>query len=97
MNIGQFDICTTFLHQNLNEKIYMVQPEGLVSAGEKLKVCHLLKGSYGVKQSSKVWNCKLNDFLTQFNLDPIKVHLCMYLTKETPPKIHTKFQKVQLQ
>jgi hypothetical protein len=74
----------------------MVQPEGLVSAGEKLNVCHLLKRSYGVKQSSKVWNCKLNDLPTQFNLDPFKVHLCMYLTKETPPKIHTKFQKVQL-
>jgi hypothetical protein len=39
MHIVQFDICTTFLHGDRDEEIYMLQPEGFTSSGQELKDC----------------------------------------------------------
>jgi len=47
------DIKTTFLNGELEEKIYMTQPEGCVAPGQKEKVCKLLKSLYGLKQAPK--------------------------------------------
>lgn len=47
---------TTFLHGDLEETIYMNQPEGFVKPGEENKVCLLKKSLYGVKHSPRQWN-----------------------------------------
>jgi hypothetical protein len=79
MHIVQFDIfSTTFLHGDLHEEIYMLQFESFASPGQKLKVCQLQKNLYGLKQSSRVWSWKFNDFLAKFNLHPIEVDLYVY-------------------
>lgn len=41
---------------DLEEEIYMAPPEGL-DTGQK--VCRLLKGLYGLKQSARLWNKRL--------------------------------------
>jgi len=51
--IHQMDVKTTFLNGELEEKIYMTQPEGCVVPGQKGKVCKLLKSLYGLKQAPK--------------------------------------------
>jgi hypothetical protein len=83
MQIVQFDIRTTFLHGDRDEEIYMLQPKGFTSSGQELKDCRLHKILYGLKQSSRVWNRKFNDFLTKFNLHPTEVNPCVYSTKES--------------
>ena len=40
---------TGFLNGELDEKIYMDQPDGFVVKGEKQKVCKLLKSLYDLK------------------------------------------------
>ena len=40
---------TTFLHGDLEEEIYMKQPEGFVVKGKKELVCKLKKPIYGLK------------------------------------------------
>jgi len=47
------DVKTTFLNGELEEEIYMTQPEGYVAPGQEQKVCKLLKSLYGLKQSPK--------------------------------------------
>jgi len=46
MGIHQMDVKTTFLNGDLEEEIYMEQPEGFTQEGEHL-VCKLHKSLYG--------------------------------------------------
>lgn len=43
LELDQMDIKTTFLHENLDEKIFMSQPEGFIEEGIEGKVCLLKK------------------------------------------------------
>ena len=47
--VHQMDVKTTFLNGELDEEIYMDQPDGFVVMGQESKVCKLLKSLYGLK------------------------------------------------
>jgi len=53
LELHQLDVKTTFLNGNLDEDIYMEQPEGFVKEGTRHISCKLKKSSYGLKQASK--------------------------------------------
>ena len=53
--VHQMDVKTAFLNGDLDEEIYMEQPEGFVIPGQENKVCRLKKSIYGLKQASKDW------------------------------------------
>jgi hypothetical protein len=44
----------TFMHGDLEEEIYMKQPEGYVVKGKKELVCKMKKSLYGLKQSLRM-------------------------------------------
>ena len=62
-DIEVLDVKTAFLFGELDEEIYMEQPEGFVKQGQEKKVCHLLKATYGLKQAALQWNKALHDSL----------------------------------
>jgi hypothetical protein len=62
--VHQMDVKTTFLNGELDEEIYMDQPDGFVGKGEERKVCKLLKSLYGLKQAPKQWHEKFDTTLT---------------------------------
>ena len=51
--LHQMDVKTTFLNGDLDEEIYIEQPEGFFSPGQEKKVCKLVKSLYGLKQTPK--------------------------------------------
>jgi hypothetical protein len=51
--VHQMDVKTAFLNWNLDEEVYMDQPEGFVLPGNERKVCKLIKSLYGLKQAPK--------------------------------------------
>jgi transposase InsO family protein len=53
MHLEQMDVKTTFLHGNLDEQIYMEQPEGFSDTGKGRLVCKLKRSLYGLKQSPR--------------------------------------------
>jgi Reverse transcriptase (RNA-dependent DNA polymerase) len=53
--IHQIDIKGAYLNATLMETIYMKPPNNYLKPHEKGKVCHLLKGLYGLKQAGRAW------------------------------------------
>ena len=51
--ICQMDVKTAFLNGNLEESIYMAQPEGFIKQDHKQRVCKLKRSIYGLKQASR--------------------------------------------
>ena len=47
------DVKTTFLNENLDEKIYINQPKGFIAFGQENKVCKLIRSLYDLKQAPK--------------------------------------------
>ena len=60
LEIHQMDVKTTFLNGELEDEIYMEQPEGFVAPGQEKKVCKLIKSLYGLKQAPKQWHEKFD-------------------------------------
>lgn len=55
------DIKTAFLNGDLNDEIYIFQPEGCMVAGMEDKVCKLKKSLYGLKQTLIQWYDKFHN------------------------------------
>jgi hypothetical protein len=76
MEIHQLDVKTTFLNGDLEEEIYMEQPKGFTQEGEHL-VCKLHKSLYGLKQSPRDWNQKLDAFLKNIEFVRSDANFCV--------------------
>ena len=50
LHLEQLDVKMTFLHGDLEEDIYMIQPEEFIVQGQENLVCKLKKSLYGLKQ-----------------------------------------------
>jgi hypothetical protein len=77
LEVEQLDVVTAFLEADIEEDIYMRQPEGFRHTdinGEE-RVCLLTKSMYGLKQAPRNWNKTITSWLeengfTQSKVDP---------------------------
>ena len=53
LELHQMDIKTAFLNGNLEEEVYMDQPEGFMITRKENLVCKLKKSIYGLKQACR--------------------------------------------
>ena len=79
LELHQMDVKTAFLNGNLEEEIYMDQPEGFSVKGKEHMVCKLKKSIYGLKQASRQWYLKFNDTITSFGFQENIVDRCIYM------------------
>lgn len=76
-----FDVKTAFLYGELEEEVFMYQPQGYVI--DEDKVCLLKKSLYGLKQAPRQWNLKFSNFLLENGLRASESESCLFL-KDKP-------------
>jgi hypothetical protein len=76
--IHQIDVKTTFLNGELEEEIYIDQPDGFTVNGQERMLCKLLKYLYGLKQAPKQWHEKFDKTLTSVGFIVNETDKCMY-------------------
>lgn len=79
MKLKTFDVKTAFLYGELEEEIYMTQPEGFHDGTDR--ICKLSKSIYGLKQAPKNWNKKVSSFLKTLNFKNTDDDPCIYYNK----------------
>ena len=72
------DVKTAFLNGDLNEEVYMMQPEGFVANDSGKLVCRLKKSIYGLKQASRQWYLKFHSVVASYGFVKNKVDQCIY-------------------
>ncbi|KAE8676962.1 cytochrome P450 71A9-like [Hibiscus syriacus] len=81
LHLEQLDIKTTFLHGDLEEEIYMRQPEGFIEADKKNLVCRLKKSLYGLKQAPRQWYKKFDSFMSSSGFTRCQADHCCYIKR----------------
>jgi hypothetical protein len=83
LHLEQLDVKTAFLHGDLEEDIYMTQPEGFEVPGKQNLVCKLRKSLYGLKQAPRQWYKKFNEFMNNSGFNRCDMDHCCYVKKFT--------------
>ncbi|KAE8693200.1 Cellulose synthase-like protein D2 [Hibiscus syriacus] len=81
LELAQLDVKTAFLHDDLEEEIYMTQSEGYKDGGCEKWVCKLNKSLYGLKQSPRQWYKRFDSFMRRQKYTRSKYDQCVYLQK----------------
>jgi len=79
MHVHQMDVISAYVQGELNDDIYMEQPEMFVEHGHEEKVCKLLKPLYGLKQAGREWYKKLDSYITEIGGKRTAADPCVYV------------------
>ncbi|KAE8730652.1 putative galacturonosyltransferase 6 [Hibiscus syriacus] len=81
LHLEQLDVKTAFLHGNLEEEIYMLQPEGFEEKEKKNLVCRLNKSLYGLKQAPRCWYKRFDSFIMCLGYNRLNADPCAYFKR----------------
>lgn len=84
-SIRQFDEKAAYLYGDIKEKVYMEQPPEFENG--RSEVCELEKGIYGLPQSGRSWNEKLNEVLLKLGLERVKEDPCLYMREKNGKRV----------
>ncbi|RVW51035.1 Retrovirus-related Pol polyprotein from transposon TNT 1-94 [Vitis vinifera] len=79
LHLEQLDVKTTFLHGDLEEDLYMNQPEGFIVQGQENLVCKLRKSLYDLKQAPRQWYKKFDNFMHRIGFKRCEADHCCYV------------------
>ncbi|KAH9754792.1 Integrase catalytic domain-containing protein [Citrus sinensis] len=81
LKLAQLDVKTAFLHGDLEEEIYMIQPCGFRVAGKENHVYKLIKSLYGLKQSPRQWYKRFDQFIQGQKFTTSEHDHCVYFRR----------------
>ncbi|KAJ0539592.1 putative RNA-directed DNA polymerase [Helianthus annuus] len=79
LELHQMNVKTAFLNGDLDEDVYMKQPEGFKPEGQEYLVYKLKKSIYGLKQASRQWYLKFDEVMKRQGFMKNQVDQCTYL------------------
>ena len=77
--VHQMDVHTAFLQGDLDEEIYMKQPDGYTDEENPNHVCKLKKSLYGLKQAARCWNSAIDGYLKSDGYKQVEADPCLYI------------------
>lgn len=80
--VYQLDVKSAFLNGDLQEEVYVMQPEGFIIEGKETKVYKLRKALYGLRQSARAWNSKIDGYLQKNGFMKSENEPTLYVKKE---------------
>ena len=81
LEIEQMDVKTAFLHGDLEEEIFMKQPEGFKVKRNEDYVCKLKKSLYGLKQAPRQWYKKFESVMGEQCYKKTTSDHCVFVQK----------------
>lgn len=78
----QLDVKSAFLNGELEEGVYVAQPQGFEISGQEGKVYQLKKALYGLKQAPHAWYSKINSYFVQNGFERSESEPTLYLRKQ---------------
>ena len=82
LKVHQMDVTAAFLNGELDDDVFMKQPEGFVVQGKEKLVCKLKHSIYGLKQSPRCWNTTLDQQLQDMGFIQSTSDPCIYTASE---------------
>jgi len=79
--VHQMDVNTAFLNSDIEETVYVEQPEGYEVPGKEDYVCLLRKTLYGLKQSPRAWFQLITTVLVDFDFQQCESDPCIFIHK----------------
>jgi len=79
MKLKQFDVKTAFLYGELEEEVYLKQPECFDDGSGH--VCRLKRNLYGLKQAPRCWNKRFINFMEKAGLKNSTADPCLFYRK----------------
>lgn len=76
-DLEQMDVKTAFLYGDVQEEIYVRQPDGFNK--DSSKVCKLNKALYGLKQSPRIWYQHFSEYMKELGLHPIEADESVFM------------------
>lgn len=76
--VYQMDVHNAFLHEDLDEEVYMKPPPGFYPDDEK-KVCRLRRSIYGLKQPPRCWFAKLTKSLREYGFEQTHADYSLFI------------------
>ena len=77
-----WDVKMAFTQAPLEDQIFMYEPEGFETEGEKKHVVELKKSLYGLKQSARNWQLLLNSYCHQNGFSATHADPCVFILKK---------------
>jgi hypothetical protein len=77
-HLRQLDVQNAFLHGNLEEDVYMMQPPGYENKSMPNYVCKLDKALYDLKQAPRAWYSRLSTKLCELGFKASKADTSLF-------------------
>lgn len=76
------DVKSAFLNGELQEIVYVTQPDGFVKEGKEHMVYRLIKALYGLRQAPRAWYAKLSEYLEELGFTKCPYEYAVYTKNE---------------
>jgi len=81
LEVEQMDVKTAFLHGDMEEEIYIKQPDGFLVEGKEDHVWRLRKSLYGLKQAPRQWYKKFGFVMCDQGYKKTTFDHCVFVKK----------------